>query len=350
MTTWRSLVAVLLLWSAQAAAEVKTFVREYTYKAGEADSKLTARTNALEQVKKLLLEEIGVYLESKFENVATETTVGDKSTFKELTRSQIMSITAGVTETKILSEKWDGENYYLKAEIRIDVDDVREKVKAIAKDRDRVMELEEMRRQANARLSELDSLKKELAKAKSDAEKAALKKTYGESSTRLTSLDQAEKGYNAYFRQKYDEALAHFTEAAKLDDGNYVVFFNLGTVRYALGDFAGALPDFATALQINPKYSPAFVNRGVAKIALKDYAGAAQDLSEAAKLNASDYFVHYNLACVYALQGKQKDALDHLEAAFKAGFSDFNHLSRDTDLDNIRKSNEFKTLINRYKK
>ena len=45
-------------------AENRTFVREYYYQAGESDSKITSRTKALTEVKRLLLEEIGVYLES----------------------------------------------------------------------------------------------------------------------------------------------------------------------------------------------------------------------------------------------------------------------------------------------
>ena len=49
------------------SAQSKTFIKEYTYQASEADSKLSCRTIALEQVKRLLLEELGVYLISKTE-------------------------------------------------------------------------------------------------------------------------------------------------------------------------------------------------------------------------------------------------------------------------------------------
>lgn len=59
------LLAVLFLSPNSALAETKTFQREYTYQASEADSKLSARAIALEQVKRLLLEELGTYLESR---------------------------------------------------------------------------------------------------------------------------------------------------------------------------------------------------------------------------------------------------------------------------------------------
>ncbi|TAN60228.1 hypothetical protein EPN18_09020 [bacterium] len=43
------------------AAE-KIFIKEYTYQASEIDSKVTSRAIALEQAKRLVLEELGTYL------------------------------------------------------------------------------------------------------------------------------------------------------------------------------------------------------------------------------------------------------------------------------------------------
>ena len=78
-------------------AGMQTFEKDYTYEAGEADSKLSSRTISLEQAKRLLLEELGTYLES-------HTEVRDF----QLTKDQITSLTAGVVKTEIVSEAWDG--------------------------------------------------------------------------------------------------------------------------------------------------------------------------------------------------------------------------------------------------
>ena len=48
-------------------AETKVFIEEYTYQASEADSKILSRAIAFEQVKRLLLEKLGTYLESETE-------------------------------------------------------------------------------------------------------------------------------------------------------------------------------------------------------------------------------------------------------------------------------------------
>ena len=102
-------------------AESRTFVREYYYQAGESDSKISSRTKALTEVKRLLLEEIGVYLESyiNYSEVQNEDRISNQFLKKE-----IEQISAGITETSILEENWTGVEYYIKAEITVDPDDV----------------------------------------------------------------------------------------------------------------------------------------------------------------------------------------------------------------------------------
>lgn len=102
-------------------AENKTFIREYHYQAGESDSKISSRTKALTEVKRLLLEEIGVYLES-YINYSEEKTENRISS--QFLKKEIEQISAGITETSILEENWTGVEYYIKAEITVDPDDV----------------------------------------------------------------------------------------------------------------------------------------------------------------------------------------------------------------------------------
>lgn len=102
-------------------AESRTFVREYYYQAGESDSKITSRTKALTEVKRLLLEEIGVYLESYINY--SEVQNGDRIS-NQFLKKEIEQISAGITETSILEENWTGVEYYIKAEITVDPDDV----------------------------------------------------------------------------------------------------------------------------------------------------------------------------------------------------------------------------------
>ena len=55
-----SFLVSMVLWLSPLAASAKmlTYLKEYQYQASEVDSKLTCRTIAIEQVKRLLLEEL----------------------------------------------------------------------------------------------------------------------------------------------------------------------------------------------------------------------------------------------------------------------------------------------------
>ena len=108
---------------------VRKIVKEYQYNVSDDDSKNSARKKALNQVKILILEEIGVFVESYLE---MDTTVSNKQ-YKRFFRQEIKNLTAGIIKTKILDERYDGKTYYVKASILVDPDSVSEGISEILK-------------------------------------------------------------------------------------------------------------------------------------------------------------------------------------------------------------------------
>ena len=123
---WITLISIplILFISSITSAETKTFIKEYTYQASEFDSKASSRTIALEQVKRLLLEELGTYIES----------VTEVQKF-QLTKDQIVTLTAGIVQTEIIDEKWDGRTYWMRARIAADSTSVIKNIDALRSDR-----------------------------------------------------------------------------------------------------------------------------------------------------------------------------------------------------------------------
>ena len=117
-------ILCFVLPAAIVGAETKTFIKEYTYQAGDEDSKNSSRTIALREVKRLLLEELGTYLESTTE-------VKD---FK-LTKDQITMFTAGIVRTEPIEDKWDTATlkYWIKAKITADSGEVIKAIDALRK-------------------------------------------------------------------------------------------------------------------------------------------------------------------------------------------------------------------------
>ena len=106
-------------------SEEKIFIRVYLYKAGEDDSKASSRLKATEQVKLLLLNELGTYVESWVNyNIVEENKIVTKDFFQQ----EIKTLTVGTTSTKIIEENWNGYEYYIKAQISADPNEVVQRI------------------------------------------------------------------------------------------------------------------------------------------------------------------------------------------------------------------------------
>ena len=66
-----------------------------------------------------------------------------------------------------------------------------------------------------------------------------------------------------------------------------------------------------------------------------------------AELEPDDMTIWYNLGCSLALLKKREDALKALKHALELGFSDYEWMSRDPDLNSMREDGEFKRLLKR---
>lgn len=56
-------------------------------------------------------------------------------------------------------------------------------------------------------------------------------------------------------------------------------------------------------------------------------------------------YIHFNVTCIYAVQGKTEAALAELELALKSGYDDLNTLKTDIDLNSIRNTERFRSLL-----
>jgi len=155
-------------------AQEKTFTREYSYKASELDSKNSCRTIAKTQLRQNLLEEIGVYIES--EQILKTSEVDNK--FRQDFRENISTVTAGITKMEVLDEKWDGENYWMKASITVDPTSLQQTLKQIIEDRKRTKELESLKLQLSESLKKIEDLKKEFLRGNNKNTKSEISKKY----------------------------------------------------------------------------------------------------------------------------------------------------------------------------
>ncbi len=243
--TFFSLLAVPIVFGL-AFAETKTFVKEYTYQASEDDSRNSSRVIALREVKRLLLEELGTYLESRTE----------VKNF-QMTLDQITTLTAGIVQTEILEEKWDGRVYWLKSKITADPDKVAQSINELRKDRDRTKELEAIRNKSDALLKENERLRNELASAK-EGNREARKAAYDRSIKELSAAEWIEKGHAVQGRHdNFRGAIDAFSRAIELDPQNIEAYY----FRARISEKNQAMSDYYKILSITPKNSESHLIR-----------------------------------------------------------------------------------------
>src|SRR5208337_345909 len=185
------IIAFLLLTISTTFAGQVTFIKEYTYQASELDSKESSRTIALEQVKRLLVEELGTFLVSKTE----------VKNF-QLTKDQITSITSGMVKTQILDEKWDGKTYYLKAKVAADPKEIAESVDKVRNDKEKNEEFEETKRKTEAAMNEVNKLRTELQAMKSDKNQ---QEAYRKAVNSLSETEWIDKGHSFLVSGEYNK-------------------------------------------------------------------------------------------------------------------------------------------------
>ncbi len=63
------------------------------------------------------------------------------------------------------------------------------------------------------------------------------------------------------------------------------------------------------------------------------------------RLCSEDPMVWYNLACSFALSGRNDDALDALGRAMELGYDDYEWMKKDTDLSTLRGDPRFESML-----
>jgi tetratricopeptide (TPR) repeat protein/predicted small secreted protein len=97
-------------------------------------------------------------------------------------------------------------------------------------------------------------------------------------------------------KRVYEQAIADFTEAIRLDPGNAVAYRERGAVYALRGDTDKGIADHNQAIRLNPQYAFAYYNRGVAYADKKDYDRAIADYNQVIRLDP-------NFTAVYSSRG-----------------------------------------------
>jgi len=119
--------------------------------------------------------------------------------------------------------------------------------------------------------------------------------------------------------------------------------------HYLAQEWVEAAAAYQRLVKENPNDPVAWHRLGTSQIYLRLLPDAIKSLEQAIKVGGGVALDFYNLACAFALSGEKEKALDNLEKAINAGFTDRRQYETDNDLDSLRETGRFKELLNKLR-
>jgi serine/threonine protein kinase/Flp pilus assembly protein TadD len=148
------------------------------------------------------------------------------------------------------------------------------------------------------------------------------------------------------------DAARLFEQACQLRPDDYQASSHLSSIYAGLGRKADAeaaaqrvLQVVQRHLQLHPDDPRAMYLGAVAACQLADQARALEWAGRAVTMDPDEPVTRYNVACVYALQGRTEEAIVCLEMALKLGFAHREWIEHDADLNSLRTHPRYQGLM-----
>lgn len=107
------------------------------------------------------------------------------------------------------------------------------------------------------------------------------------------------RGVHWESKNNYEQAIADYSEAIRLNPFSANAYANRGNVLSELRQFVRAIEDYNQAIRINPQHVDAYVNRGKLWSDHRNYDRAIADYTQAIRLNPQLSTAYYNRGSVW---------------------------------------------------
>lgn len=272
MVSCRIIIVILIVLSTPftSMAASRDFIESYTYHAGESDSKLTCRTVSLLEVKRLLLEKIGTYLESRTE-------IKDF----QIEKDKIVALTAGVVKVEILEEKWNGEKYSLTAKIEADPAEITDAINNLRNQHDKMESIQKLKTVNEESLVRMREMQSQMQRIQSDLLKVNQDANANEGI--LNAWGLYEKAVELRQSGQVKEAIEVLNTVMQ-NNPTYLAYFERGMAYLEMKMYDDAIADMTEVLRVRPNMRGALGARGRAYMRSGNKRKGRRDLERSAEL------------------------------------------------------------------
>lgn len=141
------------------------------------------------------------------------------------------------------------------------------------------------------------------------------------------------------------KAIKKLEASLKTDRKNHTVLYTLGNLYTTEGNTIKAEEYYKAALSLQPHYPEAIQNLSRLYSETGKYHEALSLLKQMIDIQPDNPDVYYNIACIHAKLNNVRESIDWLKKAIDKGFSKWDLLQSDTDLDAIRNSEGYQDLL-----
>lgn len=182
---------------------------------------------------------------------------------------------------------------------------------------------------------------------------------------------------------RYEEAIKSFDHAIEIDPTHVFAYYAKGWCYELSGDDSKALECYEQGIDLDKSYAYIYLMRGEQHLKAGDRAKAEEDFLTILQLDTvavdgtcRQYALHflgrdaeaeewmqklieeepydsghwYDKACLYSRMERYDEAVKALQTALEMGFTKFQHIENDDDMDGIRERDDFKAVVEKYKK
>ena len=144
---------------------------------------------------------------------------------------------------------------------------------------------------------------------------------------------------------KPTEAMYQYAEALQINPNYFEAHMNLGSILAGQGKTHEAVDHYQKALSLKPDATEAMYHLAKLYIEQAEYEKALTQYQNLLNYLPDNPAAYYNIACIYSRRNQPEQAVSWLQKAVAKGFYDWEHITTDSDLDNIRNSSEFKMFL-----
>lgn len=109
------------------------------------------------------------------------------------------------------------------------------------------------------------------------------------------------------------EAKKEFEQELKIDPNNAAAEFSLGEIARRAGQWEEAITHFSTAARLDPGFAEAYLALGMSLVSAQKFAEAVAPLEKYVKVVPDDPAGHYQLAIAYDRTGRKESAAKELQ-------------------------------------